>query len=120
MLSTLLAALLSTALVAPWPAFAAPPKEGDCPTVSGGPTGAGGEGRDAAAVTLREGMVLRGDDLLILRQLVPKEIWSHREVFFSEGMRMTIGPCFRRYPQPGFFTQATQAHVAPQSHQENC
>jgi hypothetical protein len=107
-------------LVATWlglgpgaaPASAAPPDEGDCPTVSGGSTGSGdGEPRDAVAVTLREGMVLTGNDLLILRQLVPKEIWAHREAFFFEGMRMEIGPCYRRYPLPGFFVQAGAKHA---------
>lgn len=110
-LSVLVTVLLSTALIGPWQALGAPPDEGDCPTVSGGSTRDGDQPRDAAPVTLREGMVLRGDDLLILRQLVPREIWAHREVFFYEGMRMEIGPCFRRYPQPGFFTRATEKHA---------
>ena len=41
-------------------ATAAPPDEGDCPTVSGGATDAapGEQPRDAVPVTLREGMVL--------------------------------------------------------------
>ena len=90
----------------------ASPKEGDCPTVSGGLVGnEGGEPRDAAPVTLREGMVLTMDDLLVLKQLVPKEIWAHREVFFHEGMRLELGPCHRRYPTPSFFDDATKAHA---------
>ena len=96
-------------------AHAAPPDEGECPTVSGGSTGPSEDGeqpRDAVSVTLREGMVLTADDLLILRQLVPKEIWAHRDVFFFEGMRMEIGPCYRRYPIPGFYKEATAKHAA--------
>jgi hypothetical protein len=96
-------------------ATAAPPNEGDCPTVSGATTGPGADGsapRDAVSVTLREGMVLTANDLLVLRQLVPKEIWAHREAFFFEGMRMEIGPCYRRYPLPGFYNRATEAHAA--------
>lgn len=100
--------------IAAAPSTATPPDEDDCPTVSGGSTGRAGDGaepRDAVAVTLREGMVLTAHDLLILRQLVPKEIWAHREAFFFEGMRMEIGPCHRRYPIPGFFTRAGDEHA---------
>jgi hypothetical protein len=96
---------------APVPLGAAP-DEDECPTVSGGVSGSGQEPRDAAPIQLREGMVLKGDDLLILKQLVPAEIWSHREVFFYEGMRLEIGPCFRRYPTPGFFKKATEEHAS--------
>jgi hypothetical protein len=86
-----------------------PPEEGDCPTVSGARvTDADGAARDAAPIALREGMVLTIQDLLILRQLVPKEIWSQRGIFFHEGMRMEIGPCHRRYPVPGFYRKATE------------
>jgi hypothetical protein len=108
----LVSALIAT--VAPTGAGAGPPDEGDCPTVSGGTTGPGADGaepRDATGVTLREGMVLTANDLLILQQLVPKEIWAHRDAFFFEGMRLEIGPCFRRYPVPGFYKRATQEHA---------
>ena len=87
------------------PGLAAQPDEGDCPTVSG--SASDGPQIDAVPITLREGMVLTADDLLILRQLVPQEIWRHRTSFFFEGMRMEIGPCHRRYPVNGFFEQAT-------------
>ena len=115
----LLCVVLGTAPLGPGQAVAAPPDEGDCPTVSGSPAGGPGEARDAAPVRLREGMVLDGDDLLILRQLVPQEIWAHREIFFYEGMRMEIGPCFRRYPLPGFFTRATEKYAGKVQLQPN-
>jgi len=84
------------------------PDEGDCPTVSGRSNiDENGVARDVAAVTLKEGMLIGIDDLLILRDLVPAEIWRHREAFFYEGMQMEIGPCHRRYPAPSFFQQAT-------------
>ena len=87
-------------------AQAAPPDEGECPAVSGLADGARLD-EDAAPVLLREGMELGVDDLLALRQLLPDELWRHREVFFHEGMRMEIGPCHRRYPTPLFFREAT-------------
>jgi hypothetical protein len=92
-------------------ASAAPPDEGDCPTVSGDRSGTGPQAVDAAPITLREGMVITADDMLILRELLPKEIWQYRDVFFFEGMRMEIGPCFRRYPVPGFYKRATAEHA---------
>ena len=102
---------LSVALAAPIGAeSAAVPDEGDCPTVSGrAAIDEHGIARDVAAVTLKEGMELGIEDLLILRSLVPAEIWAHREVFFFEGMRMEIGPCHRRYTAPSFLKTATES-----------
>ena len=85
------------------------PDEGDCPTVGGGAVvDEQGVARDAATVTLKEGMVLGLADLLVLRELVPGDLWRHREVFFFEGMRMEIGPCHRRYVAPRFVKEATE------------
>jgi hypothetical protein len=64
---------------------------------------------DAVPTPIREGMLLRFDDMLALRSLLPVEVWRHREQFFFEGMQMTIGPCHRRYPVPSFYTDATAA-----------
>jgi hypothetical protein len=52
-------------------------------------------------------MVLKLEDLMLLRQLIPAELWLHREAFFYEGMRLEIGPCHRRYPVPGFYRSAS-------------
>jgi len=108
-------ALLSALTLALAPPVAAPaardalPAEGDCPTVSGGVVlDEAGRPRDAASVTLKEGMVLALENLLVLRELLPAEIWRQREVFFFEGMRMEIGPCHRRYAEPGFVKAATE------------
>lgn len=96
------------AALASAPARAGLPAEGDCPTVTGGVvTDEQGRPRDAASVTLKEGMVLGIENLLVLRELLPTEIWSHRDVFFFEGMRMEVGPCHRRYVEPGFLKEAT-------------
>lgn len=43
-----------------------------------------------------------------LRRFVPKELWANRERFFYEGMRLEIGPCFRDYAPPAFFSNATE------------
>lgn len=99
---------LGAALAAAAPASAAPPAEGECPVLSG--TAPAGAAEDAAGFALREGMVLGIQDVLALQELLPPEVWSHREAFFFEGMRMEIGPCHRRYPVPVFYGEATLAH----------
>ena len=101
-----IAAALSIAL----PASAVLPDEGDCPAVSGGPGGGGSDetAQDAAPLLIQEGMIIDEQSLLMLKQLFPMEIWSHREVFFHEGMRMEIGPCHRRYAIPQTYKDATQ------------
>ncbi len=99
------AALSITALLANNGA-AAPPDEGDCPAVTGVP-GKGADGDDAAPILIRKGMKIRAEDLLLLRQLLPPEIWQHRATFFHEGMSLEIGPCHRRYAIPSFYDEAT-------------
>lgn len=86
------------------------PDEGDCPAVSGsGRKGnADSTAEDAAPLLLKEGMIINEQDLLMLEQLFPSEIWRHREIFFHEGMRMEIGPCHRRYLIPDYYVGATQ------------
>ena len=84
-----------------------PPPEGDCPSLTATPSQMK-ESIDAAPITLREGMELGTEDMLLIRQLVPAELWRYREVFFFEGMSMEIGPCHRRYAIPGFYEEATE------------
>jgi hypothetical protein len=76
--------------------------------------GRGGESaiEDAMPTLVREGIVLEYSDLPRLRELIPAEVWSHRNVFFSAGMLMEIGPCHRRYPAPTHFTDATERFAA--------
>ncbi len=81
------------------------PPEGRCPDFTGAPSGEGEV--DAGSPLVKEGGQLSLADLLALRQLLPEEVWSYREAFFYEGMRMTIGYCHRRYGVPDFFTAAT-------------
>ena len=87
------------------------PPENECPSSSGLPAG---PAEDAAPALVREGMVLAQTDILRLTSLLPAEVWRHRQAFFHGGMRMEIGPCHRRYPQPRFFRVATErfAHEA--------
>ena len=86
------------------------PDEGDCPRLGG----RGGEStmEDATPTLVREGIALEYSDLPRLRELIPAEVWSHRNVFFSVGMLMEIGPCHRRYRVPAYFTDATERYAA--------
>ena len=104
--SRLRAAVLALALLASVESRADLPPENACPAIRGNVTG---PAVDASAVLLREGMVLGEEDLLRLRELLPMEIWSNREHFFHEGMRLEIGPCHRRYPASRFYARATEA-----------
>jgi len=97
-------ALLAAWLAAP-AALAKLPPENQCPTLGGRPDS--GVAEDAAPTLLREGMLLHFDSVLRLRDLIPPEVWSNRQVFFFSGMQMAIGPCHRRYPVPSFFEKAT-------------
>jgi hypothetical protein len=98
-------ATLLLALVAAGPASAGLPPEGHCPTVGVSP---GGVGTDAVPQRLQEGSRLSYGMLAQLRDLLPREIWQNRQVFFYPGMQMLIGGCHRRYPFPRFWTEATR------------
>jgi hypothetical protein len=89
---------------------AGPPPEGRCPDVGGG-TGPS-ERADGGVPLLQEGDVLRLENLLALAQLFPDEVWSFREAFFYEGMRMEIGSCHRRFPVADFYREATDRFAA--------
>jgi hypothetical protein len=89
---------------------AAPPPEGTCPTLAG-TLPEHRRPQDAFAVTIEEGMRLGLAQLPLLENLLPREIWQFREVFFYEGMQMEMGPCHRRYPLPDFFEEATRTYA---------
>ena len=46
-----------------------------------------------------------------LKGWLPPEVWDRRDQFFFEGMQLEIGPCYRRYPAPKFFEDATRANA---------
>jgi hypothetical protein len=89
---------------------AAPPPEGTCPTLAG-TLPEHRRPQDAFAITIEEGMRLGLAQLPLLENLLPREIWQFREVFFYEGMQMEMGPCHRRYPLPDFFEEATRTYA---------
>jgi hypothetical protein len=82
------------------------PPANQCPTLGGVP--GAGPAEDATPIRIREGMLLAYEDILLLGELLPVEVWRNRDAFFYDGMRLEIGPCHRRYPVPAFFSDATQ------------
>jgi hypothetical protein len=102
-------AVLAGALLAAAPAAASPwdlPAEGACgpgETLAGFPFG-----EDAPPVPFEPGDVLAIEQIAILENFLPPELWQHREKFFFEGMRLEVGPCFRDYGPPAFFEAATK------------
>lgn len=106
-LCTLVTPLALILIAAPW-AVAAPPDEGECPTVQ---ASAAPDAEDAAPLLVKEGMRVDEQGILALQSLLPDEVWRHREAFFFEGMLMEIGPCHRRYPMPAAYLAATEAYA---------
>jgi hypothetical protein len=108
--SVILAAALGLALLGRTSAALASwelPPEGRCPDFTGAPPD--GIGEDIGALMLQEGDLLGLEEVMALQQLLPPEVWRHREAFFFEGMRLEIGACHRRYPVAAFFASATEA-----------
>jgi Protein of unknown function (DUF1329) len=99
--------LLTLALALPAAVAAAPPPEGRCPARNAAP---GAEPEvDSGGFLVQEGASVSLEQLLQLHSLLPPEIWSHRDVFFYEGMRMEIGWCHRRYGAAPFYADATRS-----------
>ena len=97
--------ILASMLAAPW-ANAAPPAEGECPTIHANPTP---DAEDATPLLVKEGMRVDHQGVLALHSLLPEEVWRYREAFFFEGMCMEIGPCHRRYAIPADYRAATES-----------
>jgi hypothetical protein len=96
-----------------WRAGAELPPANVCPPVA---LAIPRDGKDAkvdaeAGGQFREGMVLTEKALMLLRPLLPDEIWQHRDTFFYEGMRMLLGGCHRRYPASVSYEEATQKYA---------
>ena len=83
---------------APW----ALPAEGDCGALRV-PSSAGEELR-----IYKPGQVVTREQLDSLRPFLPPEMWEQRGLFFFDGMRLELGPCFRRYAPPDFFAESTR------------
>lgn len=106
---TLAAVGVALALAGAAPGAAATlPAEGACPAITGASV-AGSD--DATGIPLREGTLVGLGDLLLIRELLPPEIWKYRDTFFYEGMRLEVGPCFRRYPAGVWYEEATARHA---------
>jgi hypothetical protein len=56
-------------------------------------------------------MTITAEELLMLRRLLPEEIWQNRHVFFHQGMAMHLASCHRRYPVPRFYDEATALYA---------
>ena len=87
------------------PPWALPPPSSCSP-----PGGLAGwpKGEDAAGVPFQPGDSFQLSQLETLRNFVPPELWTYRERFFHEGMRMEIGACFADYGPPEFYKSATE------------
>ena len=86
------------------------PLEGRCPGAAFAASPAS-EAVDATRPPLRSGDVIEHSALIALRELLPAEVWRHREAFFFDGMRLAIGACHRRYATSRAYAAATRAHA---------
>lgn len=106
---TLPPALLLALTLAPWPGIATElPPEGRCP---GAAEADGAPAEDAIRAPLRTGDEISWERLRALRELLPSEIWRHRDAFFFDGMRLTIGACHRRYAPSRAYAAATRENA---------
>jgi hypothetical protein len=81
-------------------------------------------GEDAAGVPFQIGDSFQLTQLETLKNFLPPELWTYRERFFHEGMRLEIGACFADYGPPDFYRTATEtfrgrARVLPDGGIEN-
>ncbi len=88
----------------PW----TPPAEGSCAPSGGTHTKPGSAPEDATSAPFKTGDTFALDRLAVLERYLPDFMWTERDRFFYEGMRLEIGPCFRSYAAPEFFLAATE------------
>jgi hypothetical protein len=102
--------LATTSLISllAWPAAALEvPAEGNCPPHALRPGGVERPLEDVIAPLVRPGDLIDFGDSARLQSFVPAEVWERRDIFFFEGMSLEVGPCYRRYPSPPWFGEAT-------------
>jgi hypothetical protein len=63
---------------------------------------------DAVTLPFRVGEVIDEKKTESLKPFLPDELWANRDKFFYDGMQLEIGPCYRDYAPPAFFSAATQ------------
>lgn len=78
----------------------------------------------ATAHPFKQGDVVTFDQVEKLKDYLPPEIWNRRDFVFYEGMKMQIGPLFRKYAHPPEFDAATarfkgQPKLGPSGSLEN-
>jgi hypothetical protein len=61
-------------------------------------------------VPFKEGDTIDFERVDKLKDYVPPQFWENREFFFFEGMKLEIGPFFRRYGASGSFEAATEEY----------
>ena len=66
---------------------------------------------DLVPPAFKPGQRVEFTDIARLHGWLPDEVWDRRELFFFEGMDLEIGPCYRRYPEPAYFTDASNANA---------
>ena len=87
------------------------PPEGACPPARVLPGGDGAAAEDVMPPDLTPGTLIPMDAIGRLRNYLPREVWERRNHFFYEGMRLEIGPCYRRYRAPPFFQRAGRTNA---------
>jgi Protein of unknown function (DUF1329) len=88
----------------PW----ALPAAGSCAPSGGTHAKPGAPPEDATSSPFKPGETFAIDRLAVLERYLPDFLWTNRDRFFYEGMRLEIGPCFRDYGAPEFFVAATE------------
>lgn len=85
------------------------PPEGLCDPVDG--LRVVGDEDATASFPFEPGASVALPQIEALRRFLPEPLWTYRERFFYEGMRLEIGPCYRDYSPPAFFSEATARHA---------
>ena len=62
---------------------------------------------DARPFPFQPGDTFGVEQLELLKDFIPAELWTYRDRFFYEGMRLEIGPCYADYSPPEFYREAT-------------
>ncbi len=66
---------------------------------------------DVAELPFSPGDRVPVERLELLRPFLAKDVWSVRTQLFAPGTHIEIGPCFRRYPPPAHFVEATARYA---------